>query len=107
LKLPRPQYTRGRIRLARFIALSADAMQLGFFPLFAEGFVSPLNLILDVVVCVVMSLLLGFRLWFLPSFLFEGLPLIDLAPTWTIAVFLATRDGPDVPPVIETYEEKK
>jgi hypothetical protein len=106
MKLPRPQITKGRIRLARSIAVSADAMQLGFFPVFAAGFVSVLDIILDVAVCVLLSLLLGFRMWFLPSFLFEGLPLIDLAPTWTIAVFLATRGGVDVPPVIELYEKK-
>ena len=106
MKLPRPQMTKGRIRLARFLAVSADAMQLGFFPVFAEGFASVLDMILDVVVCVLLSLLLSFRIWFLPSFLFEGLPLIDLAPTWTIAVFLATRGGVEQPPIIETYEKK-
>jgi hypothetical protein len=52
---------------------------------------------------------LGFRMWFLPSFLFEGLPLIDIAPTWTIAAFLATRGGveKDVPPVIDVSVERR
>ena len=106
LRLPRPTITKARISLARYIAVSADAMQLFLFPVFGEGFLSPLNAALDLMVCGLMTYLLGFRMWFLPSFLFEGLPLIDVAPTWTIAVFLATRSGPDLPPVIETYEKK-
>jgi hypothetical protein len=101
--LPQPQHTKGRIRLARCIALSADAIQLAIAPLFLLG--SVFNIVLDVAVCITMTYLLGFRLWFLPSFFIEGLPIIDLAPTWSIAVFLATRNGPDAPPVIESYEK--
>lgn len=52
---------------------------------------SPFQDALDVVVCVVMTLLVGWHHVFLPSFLFELLPLGDFAPTWTIAAFIATR----------------
>jgi len=106
MKLPRPQITLTRIRIARFLAISADAIQWIMAPLFFEGFLSIFNVILDVGMCISMTMLLGFRVWFLPSFFFEGIPFLDLAPTWTIAVFLATRNGPDLPPVIENYERK-
>ena len=109
-QLPRPTITKTRIWLARYIAVSADAMQLFLFPVFGEGFLSPLNAALDIFLCITLSILLGFRMWFLPSFLLEGLPLIDIAPTWTIAVLLATRSGPDenpLPPVIEDYNSAR
>lgn len=104
---PRPwKHTPGRVRLARCIAIAADAIQFGFFPLFAEGFASPLNIALDIFVCLTMIALLGFHVAFLPSFLFEAFPVLDLAPTWTIAVFVVTRRGPvptakPQPPVID------
>src|SRR4029453_14403993 len=41
--------------------------------------------------------LLGWHWAFLPAFLTELVPFVDLVPTWTIAVFLATR-GQDVTP---------
>ena len=80
-------------------------MQFGIFPLFAEGFASPLNMITDVVVAIIMTLLVGFHISFVPSFLIEMFPMIDLAPTWTIAVKIATRGGPAKPPVIAVTEQ--
>lgn len=100
----RANITRGRIWLARAIAVGADAMQLGIFPLFAEGFASPLNMITDVVVAAVMTFLVGFHMAFVPSFLIEMMPIMDLAPTWTIAVLIATRGGAPKPPVIDVTE---
>ncbi len=83
--------SRGRIRTARFVAISADFLQIALFPLFGEGFSSPLDDILDVVVCVILTALIGWHFSFLPSFIVELAPIADLIPTWTIAVFLATR----------------
>ncbi len=80
-----------RIRIARYVAFSADLLQIGLFPLFGEGFFSPLADILDVVVCVILTRLIGWHYSFIPSFLAEIVPLVDLVPTWTIAVLLATR----------------
>jgi hypothetical protein len=93
--------------MARFLAVGADALQLGFFPVFAEGFVSVLDIILDLVMCVACVGLLGFHVAFVPSFLFEMFPLLDLAPTWTIAVFIVTRKGPDAPPPIVGTEKQE
>src|SRR5438105_2300528 len=83
--------SRRRITAARLVAMAADALQIGFFPLFGEGFVSPLNDALDIGVCLVLTFLVGWHFAFLPSFLVELVPVADLVPTWTIAVLLATR----------------
>jgi hypothetical protein len=84
-KLPR------RILAARVIALVADAVQLGFLPIFAGGAPTGFDAVLDVVVAGVMVALCGWHWAFLPAFAAEMLPVVDLAPTWTIAVLLATR----------------
>jgi len=86
--------TRSAIRIGSAIAIIADAMQLVLFPLFVEGFSSVLNDVLDVVVCAVLIRLIGWNPVFLPTFVVEMLPFGDLAPTWTIAVFVATRSRP-------------
>jgi hypothetical protein len=43
------------------------------------------------VVCIILSLLLGWHLAFLPSFAVKLIPVADFAPTWTIAVLIASR----------------
>jgi|GEM_PF-1036804 len=80
-----------RVAIARAIAITADAVQIGLFPLFSGGWISPANIALDTVVCVVLTSLLGWHIAFLPSFLAEGVPFLDLAPTWTLAVLIKTR----------------
>jgi hypothetical protein len=78
-------------RKAWFVAIMADAIQLVGMPLFAEGGFSPLDTALDVVVGAVLIKLLGWHWAFLPSFAAELVPGLDLFPTWTAAVFFATR----------------
>ncbi len=80
--------------IARVIAVVADATQFGLLPLFAEGGASVLNDVLDLVVGVTLSALLGWHWAFLPAFLAELVPVVDLVPTWTIAVLIVTRGGP-------------
>jgi hypothetical protein len=87
------EWTIGRIRAARAIALIADALQLGLFPLFSEGAASPLDAGLDVLVGVALTALLGWHWLFLPTFVAEAVPLLDVVPTWTAAVFYVTRQG--------------
>ena len=79
------------IRIARAVAIIADALQLVLFPFFVEGFTSALNDALDVVVCVILVRLIGWNPLFLPTIVVELLPFGNLAPTWTIALFIATR----------------
>jgi hypothetical protein len=89
-----------RIWCARLIALGADFIQVGLPFLFGEGFISPFDNALDVVVCLLLTLLVGWHIAFLPSFLIEFLPFANLAPTWTLAAFIATRNRlpPKLPP---------
>lgn len=88
--LPPVSYSRRTIWTARFIAMGADLLQIVVFPLFGEGWLSPLNNALDIAVGVVLVKLLGFHWAFLPTFAAETMPIFDLVPTWTGAVFLVT-----------------
>jgi len=98
-ELARP-ISRKRIWIARGIAVLADAIQIGFMPFFAEGFASPANDVLDVVVALLLILLVGWHIAFVPTFVVKMLPFADIAPTWTIAVLIATRNrGMGVPPM--------
>ena len=77
---------RSRFRAAMVLAMAADAVQIVIFPLFAEGAISPLDDILDLVVMVTLFRLIGWHWEFLPSFIAELLPGLDLVPFWTLAV---------------------
>ncbi len=81
----------GRVLAARALAITADAVQLGLIPLFVGGATSVINDALDVLVAIVMLALVGWHWAFLPAFLTELVPGLDLVPTWTLAVFVATR----------------
>ncbi len=93
----RPPLSRTRIRVAWAIALTVDAIQV---PATAAG---PLGWFLgaglDLITMAVMWALLGFHWAFLPSFLTEWIPYLNMAPLWTLAVALATRgrDEDEVP----------
>jgi hypothetical protein len=90
-----PVLTPQRIRLARVIAVAADALQIMILPaVTVEGFVSPIEDVLDLAMAVTMILLLGWHWALLPGFISKLIPMVDLAPTWTIAVFVATGTGP-------------
>jgi hypothetical protein len=77
---------RSRFRAALAVAIVADAVQIVIFPLFAEGAISPLDDILDLTVMVVLIQLIGWHWEFLPSFIGEFVPGLDLVPFWTFAV---------------------
>src|SRR5258708_6430750 len=79
-------------RKAWFVAILADAIQIVGMPLFAEGAFSPLDTALDVVVGAILIKLLGWHWAFLPTFAAELVPGLDLLPTWTAAVYFATRN---------------
>src|SRR5262245_8511850 len=82
--------TPGRIRTARAIAMLADLAQIVVFPAFSEGVLSPVNDAVDVGVAIALTSLLGWHWAFLPSFLSELIPIWDLVPTWTAAVWYVT-----------------
>jgi len=65
-------------------------LQIALAPLFGEGFASPFNDALDLLVAAVLIKLLGFHWALLPALAAETVPALDLAPTWTAAVLLVT-----------------
>src|SRR5271168_4873729 len=77
---------RSRFRTALVLAVVADALQIVVFPLFAEGALSPLDDVLDLIVAVALISLIGWHWEFLPSFIAELVPGVDLVPFWTLAV---------------------
>ena len=93
-----------RARTALAVALAADVLQWVLVPLMAGGIASPLNDVVDVAVAITMIVLVGWNWAFLPTFLAELVPVMDLVPTWTIAVWLATR-GRKPEPEPETPRE--
>lgn len=80
-------------------AVLADVTQIILFPLFAGGAASPWNDALDLAVGAGLTALIGWHWAFLPSFFAELVPGLDLVPTWTAAVFYATRRGAVPAPV--------
>jgi hypothetical protein len=95
---------RRRVILARWIAIAVDFVQIVVFPVFSPGIVSPADDALDAATAMAMVGLVGWHWAFLPSFLSKLVPLVDLAPTWTIAVFIATRRGVSSEPAAGTIE---
>ncbi len=96
--LRRPEH-----RIAWSIAIAADALQIGLFPLFAAGGISPADTVLDILVGFVLTRMLGWHWAFLPSVASELIPGFDLFPTWTAAVWYVTRkdqhsDEPEILP---------
>jgi hypothetical protein len=82
---------RSTLVAAFAVAICADLIEIGFGAIFSEGFVSPFDDFMDAVVCVILTAMLGWHIAFIPSFLFKLIPMVDLAPTWTIAVLIASR----------------
>ena len=82
---------KSRVWMARLLALAADAVQVLFLPLFGAGIVSPVNDALDVMIGLALVWLVGWHWAFLPSFVAELVPGLDIFPSWTTAVWFATR----------------
>lgn len=101
--------TRRQIRIVRSLAALVDVLQVFVFPVMFEGLLSPVNTAVDVVMAAVFTLMIGWHWALLPAFISELIPIWDLVPTWTAAVFLATRDHDviDVTAVEVVSEEPK
>src|SRR5512142_2156416 len=67
-------------RTALGIALFADVLQIVLFPLFGEGALSPGDDLLAIAVAWVLTRLLGWHWAFLPTFMAELVPVLDLVP---------------------------
>jgi hypothetical protein len=77
-----------RVWLARGIAVAADAAQLALAAAYPADYL--LGDIIDLPVAAALTLLVGWHLAFIPSFLIKLVPIADLAPTWTVAIAIAT-----------------
>ena len=88
---PSPLSPRSRFRAAMILAIIADVLQIVVFPLFVEGALSPAEDILDFGIAAVLVQLLGWHWEFLPAFLAELVPGVDLVPFWTMAVISVYR----------------
>jgi hypothetical protein len=95
---------RSTVVAAFVIAACADFIEIVCAAIFSEGIASPFNDVMDVIVCFILTVMLGWHIAFIPSFLIKLIPVGDLAPTWTIAVLIATRAGriaeDEAPPII-------
>ena len=93
---------RSHIRIAWVVAVLVDGLQLITAPAEWTGpVVWVVEAGVDLVTMGVMMFLVGFHWAFLPSFVTKFLPFIDLAPTWTLALFIATRDRKTLAPPTE------
>jgi len=94
---------RSRVRAAWVAAIIVDGLQLITAPAEWTGPVAwVVESGVDLATMGVMVFLVGFHWAFLPSFVTKFLPFFDLAPTWTLAMLIATRDrrkmAPPEPP---------
>lgn len=96
----RDDLTTATVRTARFIAVGADLLQIVLLPAFFPGALSPASTAIDLLVAALLVRLLGWHWAFLPTFVAELTPFLDLVPTWTGAVFLATRHIGAAPEVV-------
>src|SRR5215472_159982 len=78
--------SRRRKWLALAVAALADAIQMGLFPAFIEGAISPADDVLDAVTAVLLLIILGFRWRLAFALATELIPGVDLFPTWTAVV---------------------
>src|SRR2546428_8124652 len=104
---PIPTWPRSRFRAAMILALAADALQIFVFPLFAEGALSPSDDVLDLAVAAVLVNLLGWHWEFLPAFVAELVPGVDLVPFWTLAVVSVYRKWKQITITTEPSREQR
>jgi hypothetical protein len=89
-----PLLTPRRVLVARVLAVAVDLVQFALLPVE----LTPIVNVVDVATAIAMTLLIGWHWAFMPTFLVELVPFVDLVPTWTLAVMFATRGGAPSPP---------
>lgn len=80
--------------IARGLALLVDLAQWALLP----ATLTPLNNAVDVATGLALVALVGWHWAFLPTFLAELVPFVELVPSWTLAVLIATRGRIAEPP---------
>ena len=86
--------SRRRKTIALAIAALADAIQLGLFPAFVEGALSPPDDALDVVVAILLAVTLGWRWRLLAALALELVPGVAVFPTWTAFALMVRSEAP-------------
>src|SRR6266481_65816 len=114
--MDKPPLTRNRIILAFAIAVMADLIQFPITAGEATGFFSipgeVADLLVDCVLMVATTMLLGFHWMLLPTLFVEVIPGLDLLPTWTACVayvlWLRKKQTQQQPPgpVIDIREDE-
>lgn len=77
-----PNLSRTRVVIAVIVAVAADVIQFCLGPM---GWVG-VDQIIDLFAMLAISLAIGFHPLFLPTFVAEFVPGVDLFPTWTACV---------------------
>ena len=96
--LQRP-LTKKRKRAAFAVAAISDVVQMGLFPFFIEGALSPWEIALDFATAIAILLIVGFRWRFAFALALELVPGVDMFPTWAaLVVGLPATDVPDALP---------
>jgi hypothetical protein len=99
--------TPRRVRAARLIAALVDLSQIVLLPAFFPASVVGANNVIDMAAAVVLIALAGWHWAFLPTLLIEMIPMAELAPTWSAAVYIATRGyGGEEGPVVTDVTKK-
>jgi hypothetical protein len=91
---PTATVSRRRKRVAFAIAALADAVQLGLFPVFAEGALSIPDDALDAAVALLLVITLGWNWRLAVALAAELVPGLALFPTWTTFVLLVRTEEP-------------
>ncbi|MEI6234814.1 MAG: hypothetical protein WCT04_17305 [Planctomycetota bacterium] len=87
-----------RLIIAGIVAVVADVVQWLLIPAFSQlGFMSPANDILDFAVAGFMYWLLGFHWVLLPTLLGELVPIANMMPFWSGAVFFVAIGNSGAP----------
>jgi hypothetical protein len=95
-----------RLRAAWIVAASADFLQIVAFPFFIGGAASPIDDALDLVVGVTLTALIGWHWSFVPSFIAKLVPGLDLVPTWSASMLLASRKAAPPRPIGDAAVER-
>jgi hypothetical protein len=77
-------------RIAWLVAIGVDATQALLPILFGPGLV-PWEIGLDLLAMGALTRLIGWHWAFLPTFAIELVPVVDLVPTWTAAMWIVSR----------------
>jgi hypothetical protein len=97
---------RRQLRWALILAVLIDSIQIAFFPLFAPGFISVADDLVDCVAFLLFWRLVGWHWALLPGFATELIPFADLVPTWTLAVYIAVRAQSNSSPGLKSANAK-